>query len=363
MKKKVVLCSPTSEDFRGVVKADAKQLGRYLPPLGLLLVAQTLKNAGYDVRFYDGNFNFDYKRDMADYVSSNKNEIIFIGIYLALLQVKDCIDMVGMVRSIDAGIPIVMGGPFPSAFPAIVMDSGMVDVCCVSDGAGIAPDIADSLAGGAGKLKGIPNIIFRESGRAIATPRTHRDTLTSGNRIFYENFLDLESYVKGFDTYIGRDHNPSVRRAMPILTGLGCSYKCAFCENALLGHSHISLPAADIVEQVISYKERFGIDSFAFFDEDFFADKKRLFEFLEIINKKGLKIKWGTQSRVNYFSENYVNTKVLEELEKSGCIRISFGVESGSPRMLKKIKKGITPEQVISAAESGKRSGICFSYS
>ena len=67
--------------------------------------------------------------------------------------------------------------------------------------------------------------------------------------------------------------------------------------------------------------------------------------------------------RANYFNENYVNDKLLKELEKAGCVRIAIGAESGSPRMLKKIKKGITPEHLIKAAEYGKNSSIYFSYS
>ena len=58
-KKKIILISPTSDDFR---KPFAEgQSGYFFPPMGLMLVAQTLKNAGYDVVVFDGNFDPDYK--------------------------------------------------------------------------------------------------------------------------------------------------------------------------------------------------------------------------------------------------------------------------------------------------------------
>ena len=156
---------------------------------------------------------------------------------------------------------------------------------------------------------------------------------------------------------------PEINRAIPILTGLGCSYKCTFCENALLGHKHFSMSADDVMEQILYYKENFNIDSFAFFDEDFFHDKKRLFQLIELLEKHDLGIKWGAQSRANYIRSRYIDAGVLKRLAAAGCVRISMGVESGAPRMLKKIKKGLTREMVLNAAEIAKDSSIYFSYS
>lgn len=359
MKNVIILCSPTSEDFRQFIPTNK---GYFFPPLGLLLVAQTLKNAGYEVKFYDGNCAIDYKKNILDYVSYNQEKILFIGFYLALLQIRDCIDIIKAVKSIDVNIPVVIGGPFASAFPNLLMKSGMVSACCTGDGAKAAKELADCLVDNRGPHH-IPNINFIDGGEIVSNPKNQRDDLGEHNKILYENFLDLESYVNKFNLYLARDYDSSIERAIPILTGLGCSYKCAFCENALLGHNHISLSAENIVEQIIYYNKKNNIDAFSFFDEDFFVDKPRLFNFLEILSKKKLKIKWGTQCRANYFNDKYINDKLLRELEKSGCVRLAIGAESGSPKMLKKIKKGITPEQIIRAAEYAKNSSIYFSYS
>ena len=58
-KKKIILISPTSDDFRKPLAEG--QSGFFFPPMGLMLVAQTLKNSGYDVDVFDGNFDPDYK--------------------------------------------------------------------------------------------------------------------------------------------------------------------------------------------------------------------------------------------------------------------------------------------------------------
>ena len=173
----------------------------------------------------------------------------------------------------------------------------------------------------------------------------------------------MEQYAHKFDVYLGRDKNPQIKRAMPILTGLGCSYKCTFCEHALMGNRHHALNAEDIVEQMNHYYEKYNIDSFAFFDEEFLSDKERIFELTDLLKKNKNKFNWGTQVRASDVHEKYINKDRLQQIEDSGCIRFSMGVESGSPRMLKKIKKGLTPELVMRAANFGKDSKIVFSYS
>ena len=359
MRNVIILCSPTSQDFRKSIPANR---GCFFPPLGLLLVAQALKNTGYEVKFYDGNYNIGYKQDIADYVSNNKDKILFFGFYLALLQIEDCIEITKTVKTINKNIPIVVGGAFGEVFPNLVMRSGIIDVCCTGDGAKTAQQLADCLANNT-RLHDVPNVAFRDGDKILTNPRNQRDNLDEHNKIYYENFIDLEAYVNKFNTYLPKDYDSSIKRAIPILTGLGCSYKCSFCENALLGHKHISLSAENIVDQMVYYHEKYNIDTFACFDEDFFIDKHRLYKLIELLGKKDLKIKWGTQCRANYFNEQYINKKILNELAKVGCSRLCIGVESGSPKMLDKIKKEIRPEQVIKAAEYGKDSSIYFSYS
>lgn len=356
----VILCSPTSEDFKDMLLKG--KAGFFFPPQGLMLVAQTLKNAGYDVRVFDGNFDINYKNSILNIISTYTEKIIFVGFYLTFLQVKECIEIIKKIKIENENILIVTGGPFSSVFYKTIMESNLVSICCIGDGAEVTAKIANSIVNNK-DFRGIPNICFKEGDKTIVNPKTCRDELHENNRIYYENFIDIEGYVNKFNLYLTRDYNPEIRRSIPILTGLGCSFKCAFCENALLGHKHISLSAKGIVEQIIHYHEKFNIDSFAFFDEDFFIDRNRLYQFIELLEKSKLKIKWGTQCRVNYFRENYVNSEFLKRLENSGCVRLSMGIESGSPRMLKKINKGITPEQAIRTAEFGRDSKIYFSYS
>jgi radical SAM superfamily enzyme YgiQ (UPF0313 family) len=58
-----------------------------------------------------------------------------------------------------------------------------------------------------------------------------------------------------------------------------------------------------------------------------------------------------------------INDKFLSKLKKSGCYLLSFGAESGSPRVLEKIQKGITADDIINSARMCLRHGIIPQYS
>ena len=79
-------------------------------------------------------------------------------------------------------------------------------------------------------------------------------------------------------------------------------------------------------------------------------DKKWVIRVCGLLVDEGLKIRWGTNSRVDTIDEER-----LVWMKKAGCWIIGFGVESGNQEMLDKMKKGITIEQTEKAVKSCKK--------
>src|SRR5438445_13559259 len=80
---------------------------------------------------------------------------------------------------------------------------------------------------------------------------------------------------------------------------------------------------------------------------------KRTFELAKAIEDARLPLTWECLSRVTH-----VDQHLFEQMHRAGCKRIFFGIESGDERVLKEMKKGITPDQARAAVEACVASGI-----
>ena len=111
----------------------------------------------------------------------------------------------------------------------------------------------------------------------------------------------------------------------------------------------------NVIEEIKTLKERYGINYFFMQDELFVSSKKRIFEFAEALSKEETKIKYACDSRVNIIDEG-----LLEALKESGCQYLDYGFESMDDDVLKKMHKGQTSKQNYKAAKLTAKVGIPF---
>ncbi len=105
----------------------------------------------------------------------------------------------------------------------------------------------------------------------------------------------------------------------------------------------------DEMQQIIDY----GFERINIADDLFAVDKERVKEICAGIKERRLKFSWSAFARVDT-----VNQEMLEAMVDAGCDSVSFGVETGNPEMLKRIKKGIKLEQVHAAIKMCKQAGM-----
>lgn len=93
-----------------------------------------------------------------------------------------------------------------------------------------------------------------------------------------------------------------------------------------------------------------------FWDENFFVDRERAKNIICQMLAEKINIPWNTSTRADYFNKNHLDDELLSLMEKTNCDALSIGAESGSPKILKKIKKEVTPEEIINSAKQ------CLAY-
>ena len=140
---------------------------------------------------------------------------------------------------------------------------------------------------------------------------------------------------------------------------VGCSHnKCTFCGMYKDKHFHVR-PLADILEDIDLAKEAYG-DVKRVFLCDGDAIVMRQDDLLAILEK--LYATFPSLERVNTYagprSTLSKTPEQLRELRKAGLVRAYLGVESGSDEVLKKVKKGVTAQEMLEAGLRLKEAGF-----
>ncbi len=157
------------------------------------------------------------------------------------------------------------------------------------------------------------------------------------------------------------DFNPNdypKKNAVALLFSRGCIKKCAFCSERLLYKKYRSYPTWLLIDTIRNFKDK-GIEYFIFQDSLINGDLRLLQDLcLEIINNFG-SIKWEAQIAIRPdMPEN-----LFEKIKKSGCYHLFVGLESGSDRTLRYMKKGYTSKEAIDFFTKLKSNKLSFGVS
>jgi hypothetical protein len=131
-----------------------------------------------------------------------------------------------------------------------------------------------------------------------------------------------------------------------ILTSHGCPHECTFCGSPKRYNRRLTLYPIETVKRRILLAEKLGADRIHLMDDSITLRHSRAIEIADMMNE--IALPWRTQTRVDDLGRH---PELADYFKERGCTQLTFGVESGSPRMLEITKKKITPDQVLRAVE------------
>jgi len=319
-------------------------------PHGLAILANVIrKKLGRTPEFVDINaFRYDNEQ-VESILRSTKFDVVLIG---GLIPVyKRIILYADMIKKINPETVIIAGGSAAMSVPKLLLQNSKVDVVCAGEGEKVVIDLLRGLENS--KLEDLVSIrgfYYKINGKI----------LYSGDPELLHD-LDLESDVPAYDLlpmeiYLS---NPAVGfgRDVDFISSRGCPFSCTFCYQPW--GRHFRAHSVDLIIDTLKYlKKNYGIDFVSFQDDEFMAQKNRVYEFCEQVRKHIPDLLWSCTGRVNL-----VNEDIVKVMKRAGCVSISYGFESGSPRMLKSMNKIATIEKMEEVIKVNRKYGMMLPVS
>lgn len=140
-----------------------------------------------------------------------------------------------------------------------------------------------------------------------------------------------------------------------IVTSRGCPGRCHYCSGFVMWHGKFRFRSPEsVVNEMEDVLKKYPFyDGFWIFDDHFFANNQRAIDICKEIKRRKLNFVWGCSGRADNMTET-----LAKEMASAGCLIISFGIESGSDRVLKLMNKQIDTKKVDNAIKICKKNGI-----
>ena len=297
-------------------------------PLGCLYLARALENAGLEVDFRDyQTAPYDDPFDLANFLEFVKDPAPVLGLSCMANLLPFTLHAMRTLKERYPDRVLVLGGVGSKAVEdKILARFPWVDVIARGEGEITGPELVRTLREG-GDLAGVAGISYRAADGAIRH-NPDRPRLRDLDAIPFPAFhkVDLKRYA-GYG----------------MMTSRGCPYPCTFCSVAPVWNlESYSRSPGNIVAEMVHLHRRAGVDLFLFQDEFFVSGKRQVMEFCRELRGTGLRLEWKAFGRVNL-----VDAEMMRAMAGCGCLELRFGIESGSDRVLQRIRKGFTAAQAL----------------
>lgn len=312
-----------------------KKLMKPYVPLGPLYVASALRQHGSRVRFYDTTFD----RDLSGFgrlLDGRRPPLV--GIYVLETTRAAAVEMIRMCAA--RRIPVMVGGPDPSLDPEFYILRGARYVA-TGEAEETAPELVAALRRGEDG-RSVPGIYSDGgfSGERKTAAGAAPDTFPARDLLDFTPYFDAWRRCHGFTS-------------MQISIARGSACRCTACAGPVPGARYRMRSPRHLAEEMLFVKMIYHPDRVWFCDGVVGHDREWICDLRDEVARKRAKMPFECGSR-----PDLVDAWVVKQLKESGCFRVWYDVASGSPRVLEKMKKGFTVDDIRRAAALTRAAGI-----
>ncbi|MBU37796.1 MAG: radical SAM protein, partial [Anaerolineaceae bacterium] len=339
--------------------------GPITPPIGLASLAASLIQAGHQVTMVDALG--EAPREVTPLFNDT---VLATGLIIPAIveRIPRTTDMIGVsamfsqewpyVRKLIEAIkitspsaPIIGGGEHFTALPEFALRSCQdIDCCALGEGEEILIEAAERVQSGE-SMSDVGGLVFRDNGRI--TRNLPRQRIRQIDEIPWPAW-DLAPIEQYLDHGLG--YGVDRGRSMPIVATRGCPYECTFCSNPLMWTTRWLARKPELVlDEIGTYINKYDVTNIDFYDLTAIIKKDWIVAFCELILSRGLQFTWqlpsGTRSEA-------IDDEVAALLHAAGCRNLTYAPESGSPRILRRIKKRVDPDRMLHSMRGAVRNRL-----
>ena len=309
------------------------------PPLGLAFIEASISQDGHKVTILDAaSWSWSKLKKTLKQESPD-----IIGITCWTIERGQAFKTAKIAKEYNHNALIIMGGPHATAFPEHMFIKAPVDYVVLGEGEVTMRELLRAIGDGS-NVSSVKGIAYKNEEDIIRTEQ--RSLIQDLDSIPLLNHNQFD-YLK-YNGLVDCD-----RKTAAIMTSRGCPYRCSFCSSAFYwGRKYRTRSIDNVMKEIEMLYYEQDIRALLIFDDNLLVAKKRCIELCKALIAKNLDLIWVAEGSVN------VDAELLGWMKKAGCYRIDFGVESGSPTILKNINKPFSVDDTRNAFKLCKEAGI-----
>jgi radical SAM superfamily enzyme YgiQ (UPF0313 family) len=336
------------EDYIDWIKGGNLYVAPFEPPIGLAFLSSYLKEQGHEVELIDMQGLLMDSRELAVRITEIKPDIV--GITAMTPTIPEALQAAAIAKNVVPAALTILGGVHPTLAPGEVLADPHVDYVIRGEGEESFAALARALEQGHAP-DDLAGVCFSREGKAVIREKSNLiadlDTLPMPD---YEAF-PIERYI---------EHNRYLRsiRGISMIVSRGCPYQCTFCAvHQTMGRKWRIKSPQRVVDEILVLKHRHNLEGIWFKDSIFNLNRKWTREFCRLMIDNNVGISWQALTRVDLIDEDE-----LVLMKQAGLTQLDLGIETGSPKSLLRLKKGITVEKIREKVRLARRYVKVFGF-
>lgn len=312
-------------------------------PLSVIYAATHSVKRGFNVRIMDFRFYGPDWPQAIDPILKEGCSLVGISVMTGT-PIINALEVTRYVKSHYPAVSIVWGGPHPSTLPEQTLEYPNIDFVIQDYGSAPLAQLIEHLKGGGVPKEKILGLGYKESNKIFLNPPQ------TGFEIL--DYRDVPYHLVDIS---GKRYNRmnTGELVFPIFMSMGCPYQCTFCEaparvRRLGDKKWVSLSVDSVLDHIQYLSERYEFKELQVYDDESFINLQAMRELLTKYIDRGYHKRFRLDFRGIRFNDvDRMDDDYLRLIADAGTQYMFIGLESGSPRMLKLMKKQIQVEQIL----------------